>query len=263
MSLVTIFRWIGLGVSPFKASASHHPNGTLRLQKIRRSKRSKREKTCNNYFFSIVLGGDGRSIFSSFHRKKKQPTDRLKLPKLKAQTKMRILSLVVQICTELVVWPFSSLQRSPLKAPENKLKRKLKDRTMNPPNPVGIFTGQLAVSGSETSSDSTTEKPFPPFQIPQINDFAPPGPWKDTPNFPKTPTKKEIPKHKLLVKRPGAHLPGVSGWDLGTKHMISIPKKPWAQLGNVAFLAARWLEPSSYSNKKRLFFQDHLLQMPI
>ena len=59
------------GVSPFKASASHHPNGTLRLQKIRRSRRSKREKTCNKYFFSIVLGGDGRSIFSSFHRKKK------------------------------------------------------------------------------------------------------------------------------------------------------------------------------------------------
>ena len=44
------------------------------------------------------------------------------------------------------------------------------------------------------------------------NDFAH-IPWEDTPNFPKPPTKKQIPKHKLLVKRPG-YLPGVCGWDL-------------------------------------------------
>ena len=38
-----------------------------------------------------------------------------------------------------------------------------------------------------------------------INDFAH-IPWEDTPNFPKTPQRKEI-LHKLLVKHPG-YLPG-------------------------------------------------------
>ena len=46
--------------------------------------------------------------------------------------------------------------------------------------------------------------------------FCPQGPWEDTPNFPFHPhNSKGIPKHKLLVKHPGAHLPGgPCGWDL-------------------------------------------------
>ena len=40
----------------------------------------------------------------------------------------------------------------------------------------------------------------------RFNDFAH-IPWEDTPNFPKTPQRKDI-LHKLLVKHPGAHLPG-------------------------------------------------------
>ena len=40
----------------------------------------------------------------------------------------------------------------------------------------------------------------------RFNDFAH-IPWEDTPNFPKTPQRKEI-LHKLLAKHPGAHLPG-------------------------------------------------------
>ena len=44
-----------------------------------------------------------------------------------------------------------------------------------------------------------------------FNDFAHMGPWEDgLPNFPFHPhNSKEIPKQKLLVKFPGAHLPGV------------------------------------------------------
>ena len=43
-----------------------------------------------------------------------------------------------------------------------------------------------------------------------FNDFAHMGPWEDgPPNFPFHPhNSKEIPKQKLLVKVPGAHLPG-------------------------------------------------------
>ena len=46
--------------------------------------------------------------------------------------------------------------------------------------------------------------------------FCPQGPWEDTPNFPFQPhSSKEIPKHRLLVKHPRAHLPGgPCGWDL-------------------------------------------------
>ena len=46
----------------------------------------------------------------------------------------------------------------------------------------------------------------------KIQWFCPQGPWEDTPNFPKTPQRKEI-LHKLLAKHPG-YLPGVCGWDL-------------------------------------------------
>ena len=153
---------------------------------------SVRKHVTNISFQSCWVVMDDRSFLPSTG-KKKQPTDRLKLPKLKAQTKLRILSLVVQICTELVVWPFSSLKRSPLKAPENKLKTKLKERTMTPPNPVGILHRLNLQSQGVKLVLIQQQKNHSPFQIPQINDFAPPGPWKDTPNFPKTPPKKEIP----------------------------------------------------------------------
>ena len=47
-------------------------------------------------------------------------------------------------------------------------------------------------------------------QLTSINDFAHMGPWEDgPPNFPFHPHhSKEIPKHQLLVKFLGAHLPG-------------------------------------------------------
>ena len=45
--------------------------------------------------------------------------------------------------------------------------------------------------------------------------ILPTGPLGRYPKyFPFQPhSSKEIPKHKLLVKHPGAHLPGVCGWD--------------------------------------------------
>ena len=56
----------------------------------------------------------------------------------------------------------------------------------------------------------------------RFNDFAH-IPWEDTPNFPKTPQRKEI-LHKLLVKHPGAHLPGgPCGWDLRMLDFWCVP----------------------------------------
>ncbi len=56
-----------------------------------------------------------------------------------------------------------------------------------------------------------------------IHDFAH-IPWEDTPNFPRPPTKKEIPFINCWPKRLG-YLPRVCGWDLRSKASPPPPKK--------------------------------------
>jgi len=76
------------------------------------------------------------------------------------------------------------------------------------------------------------------WETPHLNDFAHIPPGKMGPQTsPFTPTIRKKLLHKLLVKHPGAHLPVVCGWDLGT---IATPKTIGEDDPNVQRPSSTW-----------------------